>query len=379
MIYLNNAATSFPKPSPVAEAVTRWLASPPVGGSRSGFGTSASDLVSDTRAALADFLHAPDPSSVFFTSGATASLNTVIRGLPLAGRHVVTTTIEHNSVLRPLARLERAGDIRVSMVDSDADGHVPTGVVADALRDDTALVAVNHCSNVTGATTDVRSIVAAAHGAGALVLVDASQSVGAHPIDVTAWGADFVACAGHKSLFGLPGTGVLYVRPGIDVEPLMTGGTGIRSDLREHPSDRPLRYEAGTPNLPGIAAIQAGLQFIVGTGMATISDRVVRLVDRAYQQVRAHHRVRCYGRPPATDGRMLSLTIDGVSCADAAYVLESACGIVVRAGLHCAPLAHRPLGSHPSGTLRVSPSWFTTADEVDAFANAVLRIAEGMA
>ena len=136
----------------------------------------------------------------------------------------------------------------------------------------------------------------------------------------------------------------------------MTGGTGVRSDLLDHPSDRPLRYEAGTLNLPGIVAIQAGLRFIAGIGMATISNRVVSLVDRAYQQLRAHPRVRCHGRPPATDGRMLSLTIDGVPCEDAAYILESVYGIDVRTGLHCAPLVHRALGSHPAGTIRVSPS-----------------------
>jgi cysteine desulfurase family protein len=379
MVYVNNAATSFPKPAEVHAAVLQWMCSVPGGSARDGSNAAAADLVADTRAAAAALLGVTSPTDVFFTSGATASLNTVIRGLPLAGRHVVTTAAEHNSMLRPLVRLQQSAGTRLSIVDGDADGHVPAEAIAAALRDDTALVAVTHCSNVTGAMTDVAAVTGAAHARGALVLVDASQSAGAHAVDVGGWGADFVACAGHKSLFGLPGTGLLYVRPGVEVEPLATGGTGIWSDRLEHPVERPLRHEAGTPNLPGIAALRAGIAFVQRTGPDTIRARVAGLVDRAWRRLADHPAIRVLGRSRHADGRLLCLSVAGTDPGDAAYVLDHAYGIIVRAGLHCAPLVHRSLGTHPAGTLRISPSWFTTEDEMEAVADAVIDIAQGAA
>ena len=267
LLYLNNAATSYPKPKQVIEAVVCYLKSVPFHASRTGFEIQTEDVITSCRQKLCQLFNAPQPDRMIFTSGSTESLNLAIKGLELNGGHVITTTIEHNSVLRPLFKLEKEGKIRLTIVDCDARGHVDPQKINQAIHPNTKAVVINHSSNVTGTITDIQAISDIAHAHGAVILVDASQSAGCTPIDIKGWDIDLLAFTGHKSLFGLPGIGGLYIKENIKLRPLKVGGTGVRSDLTEQPPESPIYYEAGTLNLPGILALNQGVDFILNTGL----------------------------------------------------------------------------------------------------------------
>lgn len=375
MIYLNNAATSFPKPKAVLEAVTKILSNVPFHASRVGVDIQQEDIIFACRQKLAQLFNAPNPNQIVFTSGSTESLNLAIRGLNLKDQHVITTAIEHNSVLRPLKRLESQGKIRLSIVDCNSCGSVNPNDISEAIQKDTTLIAINHCSNVTGEVQDIKTISEIAHHNEIIFLVDASQSAGCYPIDVQESHIDLLAFTGHKSLYGIQGIGGLYIREGLDLEPLSVGGTGTRSDLLTQPEGMPIHYEAGTQNLPGIASLNAGANFILETGMDNIKRKKQKLFVKMMTELKEIPEIKIYGREDAAQRvPIFCFNINGFEPSDLGYILRNSFHIIVRSGLHCAPLIHKALGSYPNGSVRVSPSYFTTVDEIDQFIQAVKQI-----
>lgn len=374
MIYLNNAATSFPKPENVHKAVTEYLKTAPVHSARASFEREMDDIDYACRAKLAKLFNAKDPYHIIFTSGSTEALNLAIKGLNLKGSHVVTTVIEHNSVIRPLKTMELAGEIELTFVDSDSWGYVEPENIEAAITKNTSAVVVNHCSNVTGTILDLEAISKIAHKHGCYFIVDASQSAGSIPIDVTNWDIDFLAFTGHKSLYGMAGIGGLYIKEGIYLKPLKVGGTGVLSEVLVQPDGFPLHYEAGTPNSPGIVSLSAGLDFIFKTGMDVIHQRKESMVKKMIEELSWLPEITVYTYPKHNSLNNFCFNISKIVPEEVGYIFESSYDMIVRTGLHCAPLIMKPLGVEPWGTVRVSPSYFTSDDEVTKFIDAVKEI-----
>ena len=372
MIYLNNAATTFPKPETVKAAVAACLNMPIVHGTRAGNGQTANDVRTACREALAELFHAPQPERIILTSGATESLNLAIFGLELHHAHVVTTAAEHNSTLRPLKHLERAGAINLTIAPCERDGSVEPEAVIEQITDQTKLVVVNHCSNVTGAALDLQPIGEVTTARGIPFVVDASQSAGNLPLDVEAMHIDFLAFTGHKGLYGIQGTGGAFIRENLHLKPLKVGGTGIRDAWLCQPEEMPTYYEAGTPNLPGIAGLLAGIEFIQQIGMQRIRQHKASLVARMLKYLESRDDVTVYAcrRQHSIPG-VVSFNLNGLAPQHVSSILEQSFEIIVRAGLHCAPLIHHALHTALSGTVRVSPSYFTTDQEITTFLSAV--------
>jgi cysteine desulfurase / selenocysteine lyase len=375
-IYLDNAATTFPKPEQVYRAVDLALREIGVGPGRGSYrqGLAANRLVFEARESVARLFGIRDSARVIFTHSATESLNLAVLGLVKPGDHVVTTTMEHNSLVRPLHLVEQQG-VEVTRVTGDQDGLVEGRQIAAALRGNTRLVAVTHCSNVTGAIQPLGEIGQLAHQAGALLLVDAAQSAGVVPIDVSELNIDLLAVPGHKGLFGPQGTGFLYVAEGVELRPLIVGGTGGSSTGAGQPETLPERFESGTLNTPGIAGLQAGVEFVRTTGVAAIRDRESALVDQVVEGLQNLAGVVLHGpRSPERRGGVVSFTVAGLDPAQIGFRLDREFDIAVRTGLHCAPAAHRTIGTFPGGTIRVSPGWYNTAGEVESFLRALRAI-----
>ncbi|HEX9080279.1 MAG TPA: aminotransferase class V-fold PLP-dependent enzyme [Desulfuromonadaceae bacterium] len=374
-IYLDNAATSFPKPETVYQAVMHAMreigASPGRGGHRRSI--EAGRLLFEARELIATLFAIPDSSRIIFTHSATEALNLALRGALKPGDHVITTSMEHNSLLRPLAALRQEG-VETTMVAADGEGVVDPDDVRAALRPTTRMLAVGHVSNVSGTIQAIDRLAAIAREAGALFLLDAAQSAGHEPIDVVETGIDLLAAPGHKGLLGPQGTGFLYAAPTAALKPLLAGGTGSSSASEEQPGTMPEGFEAGTHNLPGIAGLKAGVEFILEQGVATIGETERRLVASAAERLGDIPGMRLYGpADPAGRGGLLSFTMAGMDPSALAFMLDRTFDIAVRAGLHCAPQAHRTLGSFPGGTVRMSPGWSTTSGEVAIFCNAVVE------
>lgn len=375
-IYLDNAATSYPKPPAVYAAVLDAMQQIGASPGRGGYGAAlqASRLLFDTREALASFLGCDDASRIIFTHSATEALNMAVRGLLQPGDHVVTTSMEHNSLLRPLFMLEKAG-VELSIVPADGEGLVHPDDIRRALRPKTRLVALAHVSNVTGGIQPVAEIAAVAREAGALVLLDAAQSVGCLPVDMQALGVDLLAAPGHKGLLGPQGTGLLAVAPRVRLCPLLAGGTGSSSDQDQQPEGFPEGFEAGTHNLPGIAGLRAGIAFLAATGVSTVAEREHDHGCYLREHLSVLRGCRLHGpADPAKRVGLLSLTVAGWDPSALAFELDRVYGIAVRSGLHCAPRAHRTIGTYPGGTVRISPGWFTTTEELEHCCTALATI-----
>lgn len=374
-IYLDNAATSHPKPESVYQAVMHAMrtigASPGRGGHRRSL--EASRLLFQAREAIATLLSIPDSSRVVFTHSATEALNLALYGVLVAGDHVITTAMEHNSLLRPLYLLRQRG-VELTVVAAADDGLVDPDAVRSALRPNTRMVAVGHVSNVCGAVQPVVQLAAIAREAGALFLMDAAQSAGSLPIDVTSLGVDLLAAPGHKGLLGPQGTGFLYVAEGVGIRPLLAGGTGSSSSSEEQPDTLPEGFEAGTHNLPGIAGLLAGVEFVLAQGVDVIGLKEQEHVTEVARRLAPLPGLTIHGPSlPAQRSGLLSFTVAGMDASSLAFMLDQRFDIAVRAGLHCAPQAHRSLGTYPAGTVRVSPGWFTTNDEIAIFCDAVVK------
>lgn len=368
MIYLDNAATSFPKPPQVSEAIADLLAHRAGNPGRSGhaLAVAAQAVVADTRRLLASFFGARDPSRVVFALNATDALNTALWGLLRPGDRVVTTSVEHNAMVRPLSALAERG-VAVERVPCAPDGTLDLDDLARALEAaPTRAVAMTHASNVCGTILPVQDAARLAHRHGAVLLVDAAQTAGVLPIDVVEMGIDLLAFPGHKGLLGPTGTGGLYVSPDVRLAPLRQGGTGTRSEEERQPEELPEALEAGTVNTVGIAGLGAALRVLQELGLARVQAHEAALATRLLTGLRDIPGVRVHGTgDPRRQVAVVSITVDAWEPVDLGAALDSTFGIAVRPGLHCAPIAHRTLGTFPHGTVRLSPGISTTEEEID--------------
>ena len=377
MIYLDNAATALHKPPEVGQAMLDALQTAGNPGRGAHAPTlHASRIVYETREALAQLFHAEGPACIAFASNATQALNTAINGLFGPGDHVITTVCEHNSVLRPLYRLQRQG-VEVSFVDVDANGVLCYAQFEQLLRPNTRGVVVTGASNVTGNRTDLAFVSAFVKKHGLLFLVDAAQTAGAMLVDVQALGIDVLCFTGHKALLGPQGTGGLYVRPGLQVAPLVVGGSGIHSFDETHPSQMPTALEAGTLNVPGLAGLGVGVEWILSQGVEVLHEKEMALTRLFYEKIVHAPDVKIYGSFDETDrAPIVSLNFGDADAARAADILWEDYGICVRAGAHCAPLIHKALGTVEQGMVRFSFSHQNTEAEVLKAAEAVCELAE---
>ena len=372
MIYLDNAATSFPKPEPVYQALDAFartrLANPGRSGHR--MATAAERTLDDARHALNRFFHGEMPERWIFTLNCTDALNLAIKGTVKPGDHVITSDLEHNSISRPLRALEKAGVITLTRLASDR-GYLDPDAVRRAITPRTALVALTHASNVLGTVQPIEQIAPIVRESGALFLVDAAQSAGVVPIDLRATPIDLLAFPGHKAL---------YVGPRAKPDAWREGGTGGDSSSETQPLQLPYFLEGGTPNVLGIAGLAAGLLWVIEQGPENLRHHEVGLLQRVVHWAEDAGGWRVAGRwDPATHvGALSLLPPDGLSPQDLGSILDTSFEIAVRPGLHCAPYIHRALGTFPDGTLRLSPGPFTTADEIDIFLNALTEITAGV-
>ncbi len=379
MIYLDHAATSWPKPVEVIRALTDFLAQAGGNPGRSGHRLSiaAARTVYEAREAVAELFNAIDPLRVIFTLNATHAINLALNGLLKPGDHVVTSGIEHNSVMRPLRALEKRG-VRLTVIRCKPDGSINMPDVAQALEPGVRMVVVNHASNVMGTILPVAQIAAVAHRAGALVLVDAAQTAGAFPIDIDAMDIDLLAFTGHKGLQGPPGIGGLVLGHRVEaaeIEPLVRGGTGSGSESESQPEALPDKLESGTGNGPGAAGLGAGVRWVMTRGIDAIRAYEIELTRALMEGLGRIPGVTVYGPDDARQrAAIVSFTVSGQRVSDLGLILDEEFEILCRMGLHCAPAAHRTMGTFPEGTIRFAPGLSTTIDDVQAAIEAVAQI-----
>ena len=377
MIYLDNAATTLHKPPQVMEAVVRAMTT--MGNAARGAHGSAleaSRAIYDTRRKLAALFGCPRPDHVVFTCNSTEALNTAISGLLAPGDHVVSTDLEHNSVLRPLYRLEAERGVAVSFVPADRRGNVALADFDALIRPETRAIVCTHGSNLTGNLVDIARVGRLARERGVLLVVDASQTAGSVPIHMEEMGIDVLCFTGHKGLMGPQGTGGLCIRPGVDIRPWKVGGSGVQSYSREQPEEYPTRLEAGTLNSHGILGLSAALDFIRDTGVETIGRREGELMERFYRGVVSLKGVTVYGDfAQPRRGAIVALNVGDMGSGEVSDILSEEYGIATRPGAHCAPRMHQALGTVEQGAVRFSFSWYNTEEEVDAAVRAVAEIA----
>lgn len=377
MIYLDSSATSFLKPPQVAEAVFRSFNT--IGNAGRGAHAptlNASRLIYDTREKLAALFGTPDPSRIAFTCNATEALNIAIHGAIHPGEHVITTACEHNSVLRPLYLKEKEGT-ELTIIPADKKGRIRYDLLESSVKSNTSAIVLTHASNLSGNVTDLAFVSNFAKKHGLLLIVDASQTAGSLPINVVKMGIDILCFTGHKGLFGPQGTGGLYVREGLTLSPLKSGGSGIHSFDRQHPTDMPTALEAGTLNGHGIAGLNAGLDYILSTGVKNIHAKEISLARRFVNGISDISDLKLYGdidAPLRTS--IISLNIGNMSSASVSDILWEDYEICVRAGAHCAPLMHKTFGTEKQGAVRFSFSCFNTEAEIDTAIRAMHEIAE---
>jgi cysteine desulfurase family protein len=376
--YLDNAASTWPKPRQVTQAVERVLVEAAANPGRSGHSLSieAARTIADARQEVASLFAIRDPLRVVFTKNATEALNIVIAGLLRPGDHVITSGMEHNSVMRPLHAAQDRG-VDLSVIGCSSIGELDPEEVKKAIKPGTKLIILTHASNVTGTIMPVSDIGALAKENGIVFCVDAAQTAGCLPIDVEVMNINLLAFTGHKSLYGPQGTGGLYIREGLEelIRPLMAGGTGSASELEEQPAFMPDKYESGTPNTPGIAGLLAGVRFIRENGIDSIRAHELDLVAELRTELASIPGVHVHGpENPQQTIAVVSFTIDGMSPSEVAFRLDDEFAIMVRSGLHCAPSAHKTINTFPQGTVRLSPGWFTTHEDVGRVVHAVSQI-----
>ena len=374
-IYLDNAATSSPKPQAVLDAVQRALTQFNANPGRSGHAAAleAARCVYNTRKNLSDLLHAREGSCMVFCFNCTDALNLAIKGLVKRGDHVISTMLEHNSVLRPLSELSSRSQIALTLVNPRPDGMVEPSDIEKAIRKNTKLIAITHASNVTGAIQPVAAIGEVARRYGVRFLIDGAQALGALPVDVNKLNCDLYAFPGHKSLLGPQGTGGLYIRSGLELAPQREGGTGTDSDSMLQPADPPERYESGTVNLPGISGLRMGVEYVM-QNQSRIMMHERELVSALYDGLKRMNAVTIYTpNEEAARAGIVSFNMGDMSSSELADALSRR-NIAVRGGLHCAPGAHRFLGTLRRGAVRASIGHASTFDEVEQFLLAVYEI-----
>ncbi len=376
-IYLDNAATSWPKPEAVYRAVDHFNRNI---GSNPGRGTTNSTLASsmmvlETRELLAQLFNIDDPLRIAFTLNITEALNVALKGVLLSGDHLIISSMEHNALARPAFLLAERG-IELTVIPCSKEGLFDKHALIKAMKKNTKMVALLHASNVTGTIQPIEEIGRVCKENGILFLVDSAQSAGVLPIDVHRQCIDILAFTGHKGLLGPQGTGGIYVRPGVSVQPLKEGGTGSRSQDIRQPEFMPDCLESGTLNTPGIVGLGAGVRFILEQGIDAIRLHEQKLAEILLQNLTKIDGVRLYGLPDANSRTaVVSFTIDDMDSAQISFLLDNEFGIVTRAGLHCAPLAHQTIGTLQQGTCRLSPGFFNTERDMEAAINAIAVLA----
>ena len=379
LIYLDSGATTFPKPEEVYLAMDQFFRNYGVNPGRSGYDLciEAGSVLEETRKLLTQFFNGTDPNRLIFAYNATDALNLAIFGLLQEGDHVITSNIEHNSVLRPIYHLYKFGGVEVDHVPFDSKGFVDPDEFARRIKKNTKLVAINHASNVIGTLQPVKEIGELCRERGITVLVDTAQSAGKIPVNMEEMNADVVAFTGHKSLLGPMGIGGLYVREGIEIRHTRAGGTGVRSAIRTHLYEYPYRLEYGTPNLPGIAGLNAGVKWVLKEGISKIHEREMKLLHMLRDGLREIEGVTMYCQEDLTNHvSILSFNVDGLEAGDTGTMLDVDYNIATRTGLHCAPLVHEQLGTVKiHGSVRFGIGPFNTPEDIEAAIKAVGEIA----
>ena len=376
MIYFDNAATTLHKPPCVAEAVSEALCS--LGNSGRGVHSgalSASRIIYDTRAALARLFGAESPERIAFTANSTQALNTALKGVLKPGDHVITTALEHNSVLRPLYELEDRG-VQLTVLPADPRGNICYGDIENEIRPNTKVIVTTHGSNLTGNLLDIGRIGGIAKKHGLIYIVDASQTAGVFDIDVQKMHIDILCFTGHKGLLGPQGTGGMYVREGVEIRPLLSGGSGVQTYLRSHPPQMPTALEAGTLNGHGIAGLGAALGYLEETGLETIRAKELELMWAFYTKVREIPGITVCGDFTTADRcPIVALNIRDYDSGEVSDALSAEYGIATRPGAHCAPLMHKALGTEEQGAVRFSFSHYNTRDEIKIAVAALRELA----
>jgi len=380
MIYFDNAATSWPKPPGVAQAMVHFLEAVGANPGRAAHrqAIESGRIVYGAREAVCELFHAPDPLRLVFTKNVTEALNLALQGLLRTGDHVITSSMEHNSVMRPLRALERVG-VQVTVVACSPQGLLDPADVEAAIRPETRLVVLNHASNVVGTLLPVADVGAICRQRDLLLLVDAAQTAGAYPLDVQTAQIDLLAFTGHKSMGGPTGTGGLIVGERVDetrMEPLIEGGTGSRSEHEVQPDFLPDMCESGTPNVVGLAGLQPGVRWVLERGVDSIRAHEVALTRALLEGLQSVPGVTVYGTlDPELQTATVAFNIAGLSPSEAGLRLDDEYGILCRVGLHCAPAAHKTIGTFPDGTLRFGLGAFNTAEEIQLTIDAVRHLA----
>lgn len=377
MIYLDNAATSFPKPEAVYQALDHFarrdLANPGRAGHK--MALAAERALDDCRHTLNQFFHGEGPERFIFTLNCTDALNMAFKGVLKDGDHVITTDLEHNSVSRPLRAMELAGKIALTRIAAGQGGTIDPDAIKKAITPKTRLIAMTHGSNVLGTVQPIREVGEIARTKEILFLVDAAQTAGVIPIDIQAMCIDLLAFPGHKSLLGPTGTGALYVGPGAIVGAWREGGTGGDSSSETQPREYPYFLEGGTPNVLGVAGLSAGIKFVQEQGLAKIHSHEVGLLERLLRRLDEMGGYEIFGhRDMSKRVGTMSIRSESLPAAEIGGILDQAFEIAIRPGLHCAPYIHRAIGTFPDGAVRVSPGPFNTNADIDTLANALAEI-----
>lgn len=377
MIYMDNAATTMRKPEAVIQAVVDAMTSMGnAGRGAHGASLSASRIIYSAREALARFFHAGNPKQIVFTNNSTESLNIAIKGILRAGDHVITTMLEHNSVLRPIYEMQAKG-VEVTIISADKKGNFAYEEMEAAIQDNTKAIVCTNGSNLTGNYVDIGRVGAIAKKYNVLFVVDASQTAGVYPIDVQEMGIDILCFTGHKGLLGPQGTGGMYVREGVDIRPLKSGGSGVQTYSKQHPKDMPTALEAGTLNGHGIAGLLAGIEYIEQVGIDTIREAELKWMWKFYHGVKNIPGVKIYG-DFETEKRcpIVTLNIGDYDSSEVSDELLMTYGISTRPGAHCAPLMHEALGTVEQGAVRFSFSHYNTEEEVETAIRAIKELSE---
>lgn len=378
MIYLDNGATTFPKPKVVTDKIMECYLGYAGNPGRSGHKLAMKmDLeIYETREKICKLINGTEVLNVIFTFNATDSLNLAIKGVLEEGDHVITTSMEHNSVLRPLNQLRKDGKIELSIVYADDKGYIDPQKIFEALTPNTKMIVTTHMSNVFGTIVDIKAIGDFCKENNILYLVDASQSIGVLDINVQEMNIDLLAFPGHKALFGPMGTGALYIKEGIIVKPLKEGGTGSYSHSIDQPDLYPDSLESGTPNGVGIIALGKGIDFINEVGLENIRNHEMSLKNHFIELLKDNEDVILYGTLDDRQGAVVSLNVKDMDSSEISYILSDEFDIYTRPGFHCAPLAHKTMGTEELGAIRFSFGYYNTLEEIEKTVEALLNIIE---
>lgn len=376
MIYLDNAATTFPKPKQVYCAVLDCMENYGANPGRAGhkLAMRAGRVIYECRENIAKLLNVSNPMNIVFTHNATDSLNLAIKGVVKSGDHIITTSVEHNSVIRPIKALEKRG-IENTIVKCDKYGQLNPEDIKRSIKPNTKLIVTTHASNVCGTIIDIEEVGNIARENNILYLVDASQTLGVYDVDVQKLNVDMIAAPGHKCLLGPQGTGILYIREGLEVDILKEGGTGSNSEELFQPNMMPDRYESGTHNTPGIAGLNAGVKFVLETGIDKIRHHEEELCEYMLKRLNEVPNIKIYG-PLDSKKRaaVISINIGNIDSGELTFLLDDMYDIATRSGIHCSPLAHKTLGTLIQGAVRFSLGYFNTKEDIDRAIEALIEI-----